>query len=204
MTNDKDIDPRHDAPPSTSGEGQSVQGDIRSARIEVIATADDKVNVTEPSTATHPQYPWNHPEQSLSGHLKEIDDTPGAERLLEQHKAGTFNEVHPDGSKVTKIFGKDFYLVLDDHTLFVGGNLHISVQGNANLLVAGDLKTKVGGNYNLTVFGDMTTRVTGKTLHYGKDQIDIQTEKTLKTYSVLESTFKAKTTATLCADVANV
>lgn len=191
------IDERQDGPPSTFGEGQSKQGDIRAARIEVIATANDKVNMTEPSTPNHPQYPWCKTYQGLSGHIREEDDTPGAERILDMHKSGTFTEVHADGSKVTKIFGKDFYLILDDHTLFVGGNINISVQGNANLLVKGDLITKVGGNMETTVHGHMTTRVTGKTLHYGKDDIDVQSagnisvksDKQIRLQSTLEMNF---------------
>ncbi len=110
------LDPRSDSPPATFGEGQSVQGDIRAGRIEVIATGDDEINVAEPSTPTHSVYPNNHVYQTASGHLQEFDDTPGAERINTQHKAGTFREIHPDGSVVHKIFGKDFYIILDDHT----------------------------------------------------------------------------------------
>ena len=189
----KDIDERLDSPPSSHGEGQSIQGDIRAARVEVISTADDEVNVTEPSTPNHPQYPWCQSHQSLSGHLKEIDDTPGAERTLDMHKSGTFVEVHPDGTRVTKIFGKDFYVVLDDHTLFVGGNLNITVQGNANLLVKGNLKTKVGGDLETIVHGNMTTRVTGNTLHYSKGTIDVQSPENISVKSEKSIRLQSKT-----------
>ena len=177
------IDPRPSAPDASYGGGQSVQTDIRAARLEVIATADDQVNLAEPPTPTNPQNPYNKVYQSLSGHISEWDDTPGGERILEQHKSGTFYEIHPDGSRVTKIFGKDFYLVLDDHTLFVGGNLNISAQGDVNLLVAGDCTQKVDGDYNLTVNGDMTTRVAGKTIHYGKGDVDIQSNTAINMWS---------------------
>lgn len=186
------LDPKPDGPPSAYGSGESVQGDIRLSRIEVISTADDAVNITEPSTPTHPQFPYNHVYQSISGHLIEEDDTPGAERLLRQHKAGTFDEIHPDGSRVIKVFGKDYYLILDDHTLFVGGNLNISVQGNANLLVAGNLKTKVGGDVDTTIHGNYTTRVTGKTLLYSKGDIDIQSAGKIQ---ILSNQFNVYSTA---------
>lgn len=182
------IDPRNDTP----GTGTYKQSEIKSTRIEVITTANDKINVTEPSTPSHPEYGYHKADVSLSGHIKEVDDTPGAERLAEMHKSGTFWEIHPDGSKVLRIYGKDFYLCLDDHTLFVGGNLNITVQGDANLLIAGDMKTTVKGNYDLTVHGDMKTRVRGKTLHYSKGDMDIQTRSSLRIRSELLTEFQAK------------
>lgn len=173
------IDTRTDVPEHSYGAGQSKQLDIKMARIGVIATGNDKVNITEPSTPTYSQYPYNNVTQSISGHIKEVDDTPGAERLFEMHKSGTFYEIHPDGTKVTKIFGDDFYIILKDHNLIVGGNLNITVQGDANFLVKGDANTKIDGNYNLTVNGNMTTRVKGNSLSYTKGTMDIQSKGNL-------------------------
>lgn len=191
-TNEKDIDIIQDSPVGTVGEQQTKSKDIKAARIAVMATADDEYNVTEPSTADHAQYLYSRVEQTLSGHIKETDDTPGAERMFEMHKSGTFTEVHPDGSKVTKIFGRDFYIVLDDHDLYVGGNLNITVHGNANMLVKGDVKQKVGGNLENTVLGDMTTRVKGKYLLYVEDDIDIQTEQNINVLCAKTANFRAE------------
>ena len=188
-----------DTPSSGDGDAQSIQIDVRTARIENMATGDDNVYVAEPPTPTHSQYPYNDSHLSLSGHLIEIDDTPGAERLLDQHKAGTFLEVHPDGSRVTKIFGKDFYIVLDEHNLFVAGNLNITCQSNVNLLVKGNMKSKIGGNFEQIVLGNMVTRVSGTTTHYSKGDIDIQTAGNLRMRSALASAFVAATKITIGA-----
>lgn len=174
-----DLDIRSSVPELSYGIGQGKSVDIRSARLTEIITADDKISLTEPSSQSHSQYPYNKVEQSLSGHIKEVDDTPGAERLMEMHKSGTYQEILPDGTKVLKIFGDDFYIVLVDHNVVIGGNLNITVQGDANLLVKGNMKTKVGGNYELQVHGNMTTRVQGKELHYTKGNIDYQTGSNL-------------------------
>lgn len=174
-----DIDVRSNVPELSYGIGQGKSVDIRSARLTEITTADDKVIITEPSSQSHAQYPYNKVDQSISGHIKEVDDTPGAERLMEMHKAGTYYEILPDGTKITKVFGDDFYIVLVDHNLVVGGNLNITVQGNANLLVKGDMKTKVAGDYDLIVHGNMTTRVHGNELHYTKGDINYQTNSNL-------------------------
>lgn len=201
---EKDIDPVFDAPAAQFGSGGTRQEEVKSARVEVISTADDNVNISEPSSPSLAEYPYNRAEQSLSGHLKEVDDTPGAERIMEMHKSGTFYEIHPDGTKVTRIYGDDFYIILQDHNLVVGGNLNITVQGDANLLVKGDMKTKVGGDYNLTVHGNMTTRVRGTTKFYSKDDMDIQTAKNLKIRSTLTSEWRSIGSMTLKTDASLV
>lgn len=200
MTKKTDIDIRSNVPELSYGTGQGKSVDIRSARLTEIITADDKVSLTEPSSQSHSQYPYNKVDQSLSGHIKEVDDTPGAERLMEMHKSGTYQEILPDGTKVTKIFGDDFYIVLVDHNLVVGGNLNITVQGDANLLVKGNMKTKVGGNYDLQVHGNMTTRVQGKELHYTKGNLDMQTKSDLSIRSNKACKVDCKTTMDIQAD----
>jgi len=179
MTKKIEIDIRSNVPELSYGTGQGKSVDIRSARLNHIITADDKVILTEPSSQSHSQYPYNKVDQSQSGHIKEVDDTPGAERLMEMHKSGTFYEILPDGTKIAKIFGDDFYIVLVDHTLVVGGNLNITVQGDANFLVKGNMKTKVGGDYELQVHGNMTTRVQGSELHYTKGSVDNQSNSNI-------------------------
>lgn len=179
MTKKVEIDIRSNIPELSYGTGQGKSVDIRSARLHQIITADDKVLLTEPSSQSHSQYPYNKVDQSQSGHIKEVDDTPGAERLMEMHKSGTYQEILPDGTKITKIFGDDFYIILIDHNVVVGGNLNITVQGDANLLVKGNMKTKVGGNYELQVHGNMTTRVQGSELHYTKGSIDYQSNSNI-------------------------
>ena len=56
-------------------------------------------------------YPYNHVHESESGHIHEMDDTPGGERLFTQHKSGTFEEIHPTGTKVVKVIGDNYEIV---------------------------------------------------------------------------------------------
>lgn len=168
MTDKIDIPSNHDHPKNRNS--------VRATQIDNISTADDEINLTEPSSPNHSQTLYNNVEESLSGHVTEIDDTPGAERLNRQHRSGTFEEIHPDGTRVIKIFGDDFHISLSDNTLVVGGNLNITVQGDANILTKGDVKHKIGGDYDLKVAGNMTTRVKGKRLDYTKGTHDIQSK----------------------------
>ena len=108
---------------------------------------------SEPETPYAAEYPYNHVRQSESGHIEEWDDTPGAERLHRYHKAGTSEEIHPDGTKVTKNV-KDNYEITK-------GNDFKHVEGNANITVDGDAKIFVKSNVDLTCDGDMFANIGG-------------------------------------------
>ena len=120
---------------------------------QTLKTDDERVNWEEPEPAAGsiPRYPYNHTHESEIGHVHEIDDTPGAERLLQQHIAGTFEEIHPDGTKVTKVIGDNYEIVM--------GGSNIYIVGDVNLTTKGTMKHLVQGDYILEVKGDYTQKI---------------------------------------------
>jgi len=142
-----------------------------------IANREDKWE--EPETPYNAEYPHNHVHQSRSGHVIEIDDTEGSERLHTYHRSGTFEEIHPDGSKVTKVIGDKYEIVTRGENVWVKGdmnlivgatapgtyptsNISILVRGNADIQVDGDSYTTVGGNMKSEVEGSMEANVKGQ------------------------------------------
>ena len=93
-------------------------------------TAD--ASISEPSDPYNTQYPYNHVMQTESGHVKEFDDTPNAERIREYHKSGTFYQVHPDGDMSTHIIKDRYTVVVNDDSIHVKGNVKILVDGNVD------------------------------------------------------------------------
>jgi hypothetical protein len=118
-------------------------------------------------------YPLNHVKVTESGHVFEVDDSPKAERIAQYHTAGTFYEIQPNGTRVTKIVGDDYEMVMHDKNMVVKGNVSITVQGSdVRLLVqsdgdagpgakGGNMFIETDGDFNLNVRGDMTTKVGG-------------------------------------------
>jgi len=100
-----------------------------------------------------PDYPYNKVNQSESGHITEIDDTPGFERTQRSHTAGSYEEIYNDGTRSVKIVGDDYEVV------FSNKNIHI--KGNCSMTVDGDLRQLVYGNYHLQVEKDMTMNIKG-------------------------------------------
>ena len=101
-----------------------------------INTIPDDLFENEPESAYNdkiPKYPHNHVIQTESGHVVEIDDTPGGERIRIRHKKGTYVEINKDGRKVTKVVDDDFEIVVQNKNVTVGGQCNITVIGNCNI-----------------------------------------------------------------------
>ncbi len=83
------------------------------------------------------RYPYNHVHQSESGHLIEIDDTPGAERLHRYHRAGTFEEIGSLGQRITKVANEDYTIRLKNDYERVVGNKYKSIAGKLDIVSSG-------------------------------------------------------------------
>ena len=114
-------------------------------------------STAEPYTSA--QYPYNHVFESESGHIREIDDSPGAERLFTQHKAGTFEEIHPDGSKVVKVIGDNYEIIAGASNVLIQGNVNLTTRGTVRELIRGDYHLEVEGNYTQKIHKNLRTRV---------------------------------------------
>ena len=124
-----------------------------------------------PPDGFNPEYPYNHVTYTESGHLFELDDSPGAERIRLLHRTQSFLEFLPDGSRVDNVVGKSYFLcdadvhshVYGDEVKHVRGAMnHVynsSSAGNSKTLFdgAGNVGLEIKkGNYNIDLKdGDM-------------------------------------------------
>jgi hypothetical protein len=138
----------------------------------------------EPRSDYQAQYPYNNLTQTESGHLFEMDDTPGAERVRLQHRSGTFTETQSDGTRINKIVGTNYEIIAQDNNVLIKGTCNITivgdsvmhVQGDATLQVDGNVYESINGDVNQQVAGDMTTTVTGNALISSQNQVQIQAD----------------------------
>jgi hypothetical protein len=107
-------------------------------------------NWSEPSVPYAAEYPNNQVIQTRSGHIIEIDDTPGAERIKVFHKSGTMNEIHPDGKMVTRVVSNKYEII--------NGSDFVVVDGNCNVHVLGDNDVKINGKSTHDIEGDTVIR----------------------------------------------
>lgn len=123
-----------------------------------------KWNEPTPRSEKSSKYPFNKVFESVSGHVKEYDDTPGNRRIHEYHAAGTFEEIQDNGTKVTKIVKDNYQIVAGDDYVYVQGNVNVTIKGDCNLLVEGDMTTQVQGDYSLSVTGNKIEKIDGSHL----------------------------------------
>ena len=119
---------------------------------------------------TKSTYPFNHVKHTMGGHVLEVDDTPGAERLHAYHKSATFIEIQPDGSAVSRITGDNYQIFSKDNNVTVIGNCNISVVGDVHLK-AKNMITEIDEDYILNIGGDYITKVGGnESVEIGSDR----------------------------------
>ena len=122
----------------------------------------------EPQYAYNAKYPYNHVQQSESGHIREIDDTINDTRIHEYHRSGTFYEIDDVGNRTLKIEGDDYKIVIGNGNLYVDGNLNITVAKKLNIKckelnieVSNDVNKKYGGNEIEQIGGNVTQTIVG-------------------------------------------
>jgi hypothetical protein len=133
--------------------------EIKRANLEpLVLSGDDGTAFDEPRTPYNAQYPYNHVYESEAGHIREIDDTEGAERIHERHATGTGYEIGPDGSKVTRVKQDNYTIVTNDDFAHIKGNSSTTVDGGVRVFVNADGSTgdqnytiEVGNNANVNI-----------------------------------------------------
>lgn len=108
------------------------------------------------------QYPYNKVIQTESGHIIEMDDTPGAERLQVYHKSGTFVEIDANGSVVKKTKGSSYEIIDKNGYISVTGDANLSVRGSIKIFVGGDADIEVEGDTNVKCLNDITMQAAGR------------------------------------------
>jgi hypothetical protein len=122
------------------------------------------------------QYPKNNVKKTITGHIVEIDDTPGNERMLYRHRTGSGIEMRADGTVIISSVDNTVRVTGGDEKVIVEGDGEISYNGNLTLNVTGDFDLKVGGNFNVVTSGDKYEETRGGR----KDLIEKNFEQTIK------------------------
>jgi len=142
---------------------------------KAVTPIDDLIE--EPASSFNSSYPHNQVLETESGHIKEYDDTEGAERIREYHKSGTYYEVHPDGSKSTHVVSNNYKVVVGDESVHISGDVKVYIDGDATLNIQGDYNTFVGGKTNIVSAGNMRLIAPRIDLNPDEDPQDLEATK---------------------------
>ena len=154
----------NDVEPSTSKWARNDSGDTgvsNASQYTKKTTQHTGTDIIEPANGYDAVYPHNKVIETSSGHLIEIDDTDGKERIHIYHKSGSFTEFHQDGTKVDKTekdkytitLGKEYIAVTGDYKIEGGGGSEFKINGidgklsfknTASSVLATDLNDIIG------------------------------------------------------------
>lgn len=123
---------------------------------------------TVPGPSYAAVYPKNNVIQTKSGHVIELDDTTGAERLKIYHKSGTYTETNPDGSNVDSSIGNKYITTpnLNVHcvsncNVHVGSNNNVNIGNNNIVTIGNDSNINVGVNCSVVAGANITLTAGG-------------------------------------------
>lgn len=179
----------------------------RRNRVKYIKTAKEVDNPTqnegreqevwsEPFPSFNAKFPFNHVQETESGHAFEMDDTKDYERVQLSHRTGSTLEFMPSGSIKEKSFNHKYDIVMGNHKEYVLGDKITTMQGgmflriNGKLVIqadgidfesSGDINMK-GSNVKITSRGNMDLCGFGTTKLYGAMGVGIRAEGTLSSY----------------------
>ena len=135
------------------------------------ATRKDKEVDGAKSNAT-PMYPYNKALYTESGHIVELDDTRGNERISVEHRSGTFYEIDAEGNQIHRVVNDNYTVICKDNEVYVGGKV--------NVRVLGDAKIHATGKVDIKGYNDGKIDVSGKLELLAGDDIEIKSGKIIK------------------------
>lgn len=83
-------------------------------------------------------YPFNKVTQTESGHVIEVDDTPGSERLTLMHRAGSNVEYFPNGDVLKQDVRDSYVQIFRDQYVHLGGYSSVTVNKGLRILINAD------------------------------------------------------------------
>ncbi len=127
----------------------------------------------QPEVPYKAEYPYNKVTETESGHVIEIDDTPGAERLHVYHRTGTFVEIDNAGSVVRRTKGSLYEIVDRNGKIAISGSADVSVVGECRIFVGNNAQIEVEGNTTILCHNDITAQAGGNIFMSANEQFNI-------------------------------
>ena len=78
---------------------------------------------------------------------------------MTQHRSGTFEEIHPDGSKVVKVVGDNYEIIAGQSNVLITGAVNLTVEGTVRELIKGDYVLEVEGDYTQKIHKNHRVKV---------------------------------------------
>jgi hypothetical protein len=126
----------------------------------------------EPTPAYNAKYPYNKVIKTAR-HSIEIDDSPGAERIMIHHNSGAYIQIDAKGT-VSEKATSDRYEVNIGTKHESSGHSVVTINGNAHVYVKGSKTEEIEGDYRMLVHGNAEFGVGGQMNLNASDQVQLR------------------------------
>jgi muramidase (phage lysozyme) len=133
-----------------------------SLRVVNIPSANGAPSWGEPPTAYNAQYPFNRVIETAAGHSIELDDTPGAERIMIYHRSGSYIQIDTRGTTVQRSQSDRYDITSTNAHIYVGGRSLVTINGDSYVRVNGNKTEEIIGDYIQIVRGNHMISVGGQ------------------------------------------
>lgn len=149
------------------GGNSDINKNARGKASGAVSVKNSSLNPLEGSQPAS-SYTYNQVIQSASGHMIELDDTPGGERVQIIDKNGNYSEMNLS-SYIDKAVKDKINIVLGELKEHISGNASSQFDGNVSRTVNNSLIDHImgnstidsDGNVNWTIGGNLTITVSG-------------------------------------------
>ena len=141
----------------------------RNKRVTEIPLPNTTQTWSEPPAQYGASYPYNQVTETEAGHVIELDNTPGAERIHVFHKSGAYIEIDVNGSMVRKVIGDNYEVIDRNNLTYVRGSHSLTVEGKMSMLVKNSAQIVVEGNLAVTSHKDTSIETAGTATVVGKN-----------------------------------
>lgn len=170
---------------------------LEATKVQDVPMAATDETWSEPGSSYGAKYPHNKVLETPGGHTIEVDDTPGAERIMVYHRSGSYVQIDPQGVVTDKSVGDKFGVNEENMHVYVGGTASITVAGDARVLVNGSMFHEVLGDYSLKVRGNAEFVASGQLNIQSADQLQVQGARTVIHSMVADVDILAKSDVTV-------
>jgi hypothetical protein len=137
----------------------------------------------QPNIPYNAKYPFNHVHFTESGHVLEMDDTVGNERLHMYHRTGTFVEIDSKGTMVRRVVGDTYEIFESNGFIFIRGKANVTVEGTINIYAMNDLNVQVDGNATVHAHKQMEFKSGGKMIFSAGDNVEFHSDKQINVHA---------------------
>lgn len=151
----------------------------------------------EPESPYKAKYPYNKVITTERGHVVEIDDTQGAERIHIMHRTGTYVEIDQEGTRVDKVVGDKYSVVMGKESVRIKGNVRVVIEGNADISVKKKADIKIREDAEITVGGDTKVIGAGKIDVIAGDDVKVSAAQSMTLSAEANMSIQAQGSLTL-------